>query len=345
MRQPGRAVTIPDHWLKSVGPALSSHSNHAVVVLPPGARGRIAEPAVRRWLVRGRLRCAPPSQEHLLRVLAAISQPIPDQGLAALRLWGQTGNRPGAWIAAADPVYLEAMLDHLRLHALGAGELPLPHLRQVFEAIQQVIGEDQTRTFSRIGLCGYLRGAEAMATAAASPEIAALSEPIAFLPQGAMARSHDKLTGELQLHLHEQPINCERQLAGLRPINSLWIWGGGRAPQPARRQLPLLVSDDPLFTGYWHSCEGASVPWPGDIDACIESGLGGSVVVCPSSQSLSDEHWLCGALDRLRRALSRGKLRRLTLIFRDGLHAELRRHYALRLWRGVPDYLTRSIGP
>ena len=320
----------------------SSSHQHAVVVLPAVSFAKVGDTAHRRWLAKGRLQYAAQSQEVLLQVLAAIGQPLPEGGLAALRLWGQTGDRPASWIAAADPVYLEAMLDRLRLHVLGPDELPLTQLRSLFESLQEVFGDDRTRAFARIETCGYLRGHQAIATASTSPEMAHLGQVLGILPQGEAARSHDALLSELQMYLHTHHINDERLLAGLRPINSLWIWGGGVVRPPVSRRILPLFSDDPLFKGYWHSCSGMTAPWPGNFEACLDAAVDGFVAV-PGGQTAANS--LSIALEDLRMLLSRGKLRQLTLLFRDGLRVELRRRHVLRFWRRVPELLTGHDAP
>ena len=305
-------------------------------MLPVGTLGNVSDPAHRRWLAQGRLHEAGPLQEGLLQVLDAIGQPVPRDGLAALRLWGQSGARPDAWIAAADPVFLEAVLDRVRLHALGPDELPLPQVQLLFASLQDAFG-DETRTFVSIETRGYLHSDEPLAAASASAEIVHLREPLGFLPLGQSARAHDALQSEMQMYLHAHPINDDRQGAGLPPINSLWLWGSGTAPTQVRRHIPPLFCDEPLITGYWHSCTGVSAPWPGSIEACLDAAGDGFVAV-------TDSHWVgehaSNVLEELRKLLSSGKLRQLTLLFRGGLSVELRRHHVLRFWRRVPELPT-----
>lgn len=318
----------------------------AIVVLPPGAHGRVADPPQRRWLARGRLHYAEPSRELFLRVLQALGQPPPETGLAALRLWGQTGKRPDAWVAAADPVYLEAMLNHVRVHALGVDELPQQQLWRLFDALQREFGDhgDQcdhrALAFASVGSCGYLRGAGAIATAAVSADCVHLAEPAEFLPQGDAAGSHDQLIGELQLYLHAHPVNEQRRQAGLRPINSLWLWGGGESPQVESRHPPPLFADDPLYTGYWRSSGGQDAPWPASLMTCLETAPDGFVAVCPAASDAAGNRAMHASLETLRVMLSRGELCRVTLFFRDGLGVDLRRRDALRFWRRVPQLLT-----
>lgn len=311
----------------------------AILALPAGSGGRISDPRQRRWLAKGRLAFDAPFREQFLQVLAALGQPAPTNGLGALRLWGQTGRRPDTRIAAADPVYLEAMLNHVRLHALAADQLPQLQLARVFGGLQREFGDDAELAFAHVGSCGYLRGAGTVASAAVSAQFLHLAEPTDFLPAGDAAGSHDQLIGELQMYLHAHPVNEERRRTGLLPINSLWIWGGGEPPAPERRELPALFADDPLYTGYWLSSGGQAAPWPASLEICLQSSPAGFVGVCPAIVGATACTELRDLLESLRRMLSRGELHRVTLMFRDGLTAELQRRDALKFWRRVPQSL------
>ena len=56
-----------------------------------------------------------------------------------------------------------------------------------------------------------------------------------LLPQGADARRWWRLINEMQMLLHQHPVNAARQQAGKPAINSLWVWGESSAcvPHPA----------------------------------------------------------------------------------------------------------------
>ena len=171
-----------------------SSKGHAVVVMPSTTAGLANLPALRLWLSRGQLRRQSRREELLNRVLTAIGHVSVSQGLAALRLWGQTGDRPEIWVSAADPVYLEPMLDHLRLHALRGAELPAPHLRTVYDHLLRALGIDGQFSLARIGQYGYLRGDKPIATASMSAAVAEGGRPDELMPQGTDAVAHDSVT-------------------------------------------------------------------------------------------------------------------------------------------------------
>lgn len=256
-----------------------------------------------------------------------------------MRLWGQTGDRPDIWISAADPVYLEPMLDHLALHALRADELSSLHLRAVYETLQTSLCDDARYSLVRVGQYGYLRSSAPFKTASLSATVADGDRPDKIMPQGIDAIEHDKLQAEIQMILHDLGINAEREASGMRPVNSLWLWGGGMAPQQRTIQAPMLFADDPLFRGYWNSCHGKVRPWPGSIDQCLRAADADIVAVCTDVPDDYAGDLLTLVLGELRSIMQAGRATDLTLIFRDGLEVRMKPLDRFRLWRGTSPLL------
>jgi hypothetical protein len=50
----------------------------------------------------------------------------------------------------------------------------------------------------------------------------------AFLPAGADAGRWKRWQSEVQMLLFEHAVNHRREREGLAPVNSVWLWGGGR---------------------------------------------------------------------------------------------------------------------
>lgn len=301
--------------------------------------GRIKAHDHRRWLSKGRLGDAAPREEMLLRVLSVIGQPAPQQGLAALRFWGQTGDRAAAWMAAADPVHLEATMNDLRLHALRAQQMPATDLHALFDHLQRTLGSEYGVDFASIGSCGYLRGDHHIATAAVSTDIVDRCNADEFMPDSEETANFHRLLGELQLALHEHEVNRNRDAAGVRVVNSLWFWGGGIAPEKDVRPIPPLFSNDPLFKGYWESCTGVVDKWTGEFDRCLDIAVNGFVAVPPDVHDDSRPVVQAAWLDKLRQLLKEGSLNKLTLLFRDGLSVEIGRYDVFRFWRTVSPLL------
>lgn len=309
----------------------SYDKNTAVVVLPPVGGGRVNEPSLRTWLARADLVRIDEPVELLESILRELDRPYPPTGHAALRMWGQTGDRPTTWIAATDPVYLEPQLDKLCLHALHRGGVPRSELRPLMDHLQRTLGGESGFSFARVGSYGYLTSQQAIATASLPAYAIDQRVPSEFLPQGDDVASHRNLLSEIEMALHEHDVNVERQSAGKYPVNSLWIWGGGYAPKQQTEPYPPLFSDDALLTGYWQSKTGLVDPWPGNIAACLDVAVAGFVATLPEFDE--EVEMLQSCLRELKDALRSNRLSSLILLSRDGLRAEVRRSHAMRLWR------------
>ncbi len=302
--------------------------SHAVVVLPAVRGGRIADAGIRRWLCKARLHVDDAHTEPLPRVLSVLGLPPVRNGMAALRLWGQRGRRPDGWQCGADPVYLEARLDHLHLHALR--DVSAPQTEGLFHYLQTTLAAERPYAFHHVDSSGYLQREDAMATMQVAAATAHGHSPDDFALAGPAPGLHDALQSELQMCLHECDVNRHRAMAGQLPVNSLWFWGGGEAPALQVQALPPLFGDDSLFTGYWLRSDQTTRRWPGRLAACaMEADSFVAVTPCDANADKAVESYL----DELRMLLARGRVARLTLLFRDGLQADMRRRDRLRFWR------------
>lgn len=308
--------------------------SHAVAVLPAVRGGRIANAGLRRWLSRAKLSVDNARVEPLARVLSVLGLVPVTNGLATLRLWGQTGRRPVGWQCGADPVYLEARLDHLCVHALQ--DVSATETAGLFHYLQTTLAVGGPYAFHHVDSSGYLRRDEAMATMPVCAPTAHGQSPDAFPLAGPAPALHDALQSELQMCLHEWDVNLERATAGQLPVNSLWFWGGGEAPEMRVQALPSLFCDDSLLAGYWLMSDQTTRRWPGSLAACVaEADSFVAVTPCDANAAESAECYL----DQLRIQLARGRIGRLTLLFRDGLQADMRRRDRLRVWRRSAQHL------
>ena len=68
------------------------------------------------------------------------------------------------------------------------------------------------------------------------------------MPRGPDASRWHRWMNEVQMALHECPVNVERERRGAAPINSVWPWGAGSLPPAPEAPVPLVQawSDDVL---------------------------------------------------------------------------------------------------
>jgi hypothetical protein len=174
------------------------------------------------------------------------------------------------------------------------------------------------------------------------------------LPRGSGAGALRRLGSEIEMWLHEHPINARRAAAGLMPISTLWPWGGG-APLPAHIERSTaekgspsvaVFSDDAYVEGLTHllgvrcrpavaSLASVAAPDSPRVVATLElfsasaaQSEGAAAVTPLRSLDSLDREWIAPALDRL----ARGALARCALIANDRCLSVASRDL-WRLWR------------
>jgi len=97
--------------------------------------------------------------------------------------------------------------------------------------LQGALGSDLFRFYPGVSyrhLMIWKNGKEAMQTT--PPHDILDKEVIDYLPKGDGASTLVKLMSDSQLFLKDHPVNKRRQEKGLKPANSIWLWGQGKKP-------------------------------------------------------------------------------------------------------------------
>jgi hypothetical protein len=155
----------------------------------------------------------------------------------ALTLAAQGGD-PGedCW-ARADPVHLRVMDDRLVVVPAEAFAVNAREALALCEALNaHFAGMDFTVSQPR-RWCARLKQVDE-----SRPALDAAGTALE-LPKQAAA-----LLTEVQMVLHAHPVNEAREARGEPAVNSVWLWGGGRAPQ-ARAPWQSVAADDPAVLG------------------------------------------------------------------------------------------------
>ena len=212
---------------------------HCELVVPGlfAAAAQARLPALELLLARGRARNA-----EARRMEGWLAEAFGLEG--ALPAGALTASQPGdALWARADPVHLRLMRDRLIL-------VPAPALAIAAEeaaALCDALG----RHFGGLGF------------EAAEPSrwCVRLAEPLADLPADSpidsagsevgltMPAAAQRLVNEAQMLLHSHPVNEAREARGEPAVNSLWLWGAGRAPKMGASTWTSVSADDPLALG------------------------------------------------------------------------------------------------
>jgi len=114
--------------------------------------------------------------------------------------------------------------------------LPAHGLLRLASAEQQLLVESFAASFASAGFrLRALPSGGFLALGTALPEGVETLDPAQCLganlaealPQGPGAAALRRLGAEIEMWLHEHPVNITRMRAGQPPISTLWLWGGG----------------------------------------------------------------------------------------------------------------------
>jgi hypothetical protein len=72
----------------------------------------------------------------------------------------------------------------------------------------------------------FLRAGDWQALQTSSPDAACGHNIDIWMPKGENERDWRRLQNEIQMHWHAHAINDAREAIGLKPVNSVWLWGG-----------------------------------------------------------------------------------------------------------------------
>jgi hypothetical protein len=214
---------------------------HCELVVPglfsPSGASRFA--ALELLLARGRRRSAPAQGlEDWLREAFELGEgPFPAGALTLLACGGDPGTED--W-TRADPVHLRVMRDHLAVVPADAFDLPSEEAEALCDALcQHFAGRAVFRTCGPKRWCAT--GPATITTDAGNPLDAAGREV-------ELPRESAPLLNEAQMVLHAHPVNEAREARGEAAVNSIWLWGPGRAARASCR-WQSVAADDPSVLG------------------------------------------------------------------------------------------------
>lgn len=233
-----------------------------------GSAGRIvnprADPVLHLWLpARRSFGPGHPLVEHLRRAdrladgaagylgglgdfFAGVDANLPAAAITREFLVGDAADT--LWLAA-DPAWVQPDLTGVRLLACGSLQLELGQARALAEPLQPIFAEAGMQLLVSSADRWHVQLPSAQVLPKFDAPEQALGEDLSqHLPTGADGRPWRLLLNDIQVLLHQHPLNARRRAAGLAPVNSLWLWGGGRLPAPMRSTLTGVISDDVLLS-------------------------------------------------------------------------------------------------
>jgi hypothetical protein len=220
-----------------------------------------------------------------------------------IALHAAAGPVDGAWVCIATPVHYTAEMSNVRLARDGILRLGAEHAAALALDFNRVWRDSgihlRAGKFADL-FCIFDRPLE---VATQDPERVLDRHIEGFLAQGADAPRLRQLMSEMEMWLFEHPATG-KAARGARPVNGLWLWGGGVTRAAALPEGLRCSGDDAVFSYF-----GGDVSRGGIV---IADGDGAAAELEPAMRRLQS-----GELERLLisagdfcYAVSRGALRR-----------------------------------
>jgi len=299
-------------------------------------------PALEKLLARAE---PAPLPEESLEAWLCAAFGVADQAIAAVTLRAD-GMEPGtAYWLRADPVHLRLQRDQLILHpgmCMDADEAA-----QLCASLNAHFAADGLCFFAPHPQRWYLRLDAAPGMNTYSLAQVAGKNVHTYLPQGPDALRWHGVFNEIQMLLFEHAVNQIREARGELPINSVWLWGGGRATGQLARPFAKMYDDSDLGGAFAQVAGISCEPLPDDVTRCVENNDDDALIVCEGLRRALQQGDLHAWRDELQRieqccaaplldALRAGHIAQLTF---DTLQAGAPRRFTLlrgaawKLWR------------
>jgi hypothetical protein len=241
------------------------------------------------------------------------------------------------WLAT--PVAFAAAMDHVRLPQDGLLELDVATRAALAADFGRVLGGGELILQPVAADAFLLRGLDAVGAVTCDPARALGTDIGAALPSGPGSRPLRALMAEIEMWLHEHPVNRGRSARGLPLVSNLWLWGGGAVPAEETvrcdaRPDALIASGDAWVTAVAR-LSGAMLCAPvTELENLLSNPADLGIAVLPRTAPQFESRWLEPAVAALRR----GALREICLLGNDRAVA-LRAADRLRFWRPSRGWL------
>lgn len=173
---------------------------------------------------------------------------IPAGALSVAALGGEAGD--ATWMRA-DPAHLRLNRDQLVLVPAIAFGLQAAEAELLAETLNKhFTGQLTFFPLSAERWCVRLDDLAAKGLRTETPAEVAGKDINRHLPSGEGSKRWHALLNEIQMVLHEHPVNEARETRGEPVVNSVWLWGAGRLPKDAAAAFQSVTGDDPVARGY-----------------------------------------------------------------------------------------------
>jgi hypothetical protein len=250
---------------------------------------------------------------------------------AAVTRTGDANERVGGYWMHATPMHLAAGLDHLSAVLLdGERAVTGPERAELETVVREHLAAASYELVRTSAGDWLVRVPHALEVSTVEPGLAARGPLQDKLPRGRDAPSLRRLMTELQMILHEHPVNVRRLGRGVPEFNAIWLHGGGEIGKITPRELPLACADDLYLHGIYRLHDASSAEQPDDardLLARLDTREAVAVAACNDLDTL-ESRWLVPLVDALRA----GTLTRIDLLL-DRWRIAMERRALLRFWK------------
>lgn len=236
---------------------------------------------------------------------------------------------PGFWMRL-EPVHMVAGLDRVNITTLTPeAQLSADEHAELQPLLDEYLAELALEPHATHAHGWLVSSERSLDVHCVTPEYAAMQPNAQVLPTGADAGALRRLMTELQMLLHEHPLNQRRQRRGLPQVNALWFHGEGALGAVSRRGLICACGADEYLRGIYRLHDQQVLPLP-DAGSLLAGLQGDALAVLDITQwQALEDAWLTPASA----ALKRGRINQLRLIL-GRWQVQVSRAAMLKFWRG-----------
>jgi hypothetical protein len=250
---------------------------------------------------------------------------------AAVTRTGDAGEPARGFWLHLQPMHFMAGLDRLTAVELhGASDVTRAELVELEPTIAAHLRTAAMQLVTTAHDDWLVHSESALDVQTATPESAAVALEQA-MPKGRDAPALRRLMTELQMLLHEHPVNIARARRGLPEVNAVWFHGAGEIRDLQRYALPQGFGDDLYLRGIYRLNDAEVAAAPIEAQAMLARLSARAVVVVATDDvDVLEAAWIAP----LTRALTTGAIARLDIVL-DRWHVTVARHSLLKFWRSA----------
>lgn len=310
--------------------------------IAPALRQAIAErgarwPQLARLGGHGSIRVLPPPRDGLRMWQGALLDALgvhehARYPSAAVTRTGDLGETARGFWLHLQPMHFVAGLDRLTAVVLhGASDVARAELAELEPTIGAHLRTAGMQLVTTSHDDWLVHSEHALDVQTATPESAAGGPLEDAMPRGRDAPALRRLMTELQMLLHEHPVNVARARRGVPEINAAWFHGAGEIHDPQRYALPQAFGDDLYLRGIYRLNEADVTAAATDVRMLLARLRSRAVVVVAANDvDVLEAAWIAP----LTRALTIGAIARLDIVL-DCWSVTVARYALLKFWRGA----------